>query len=100
MAKLGRKDNGSLNSVSSQCVRGKLSVVRNQTFLSGKKKSKKCNPPDFKFYPSKLTDKDFPIRCNVKFSLLFLYCLMQRKHKINITPYGDFLYYLTCQDKT
>ena len=28
--------------------------------LSGKKFLKKCNPPDFKFYPSKLTDKNFP----------------------------------------
>ena len=29
-------------------------------FLSGKKTDKKCNPPDFKFYPRKLTDKNFP----------------------------------------
>ena len=29
-------------------------------FLSGKKTLKKCNPPDFKFYPSKFTDKNFP----------------------------------------
>ena len=31
-------------------------------FLSGKNLLKKCNPPDFKFYPSKLTDKIFPSR--------------------------------------
>ena len=29
-------------------------------FLSGKKTFKKCNPPDLKFCPSKLTDKNFP----------------------------------------
>ena len=28
-------------------------------FLSGKKAFKKCNPQDFKFYPSKLTNKNF-----------------------------------------
>ena len=47
----------------SQCGRGKLSIARKPEdhpkmfkwyffFL--------CNPPDFKFYPSKLTDKIFP----------------------------------------
>ena len=45
-------------------------------FLNGKKLLKKGNPPDFKFYPSKLTNKNSPIWCNVKFSLPFLYCLM------------------------
>ena len=39
--------------------------------LSGKKLFKNVTPPDFKFYPSKLTDKIFSIWCNVKFSLLF-----------------------------
>ena len=29
-------------------------------YLSGKKIFKKWNPSDFKFYPSKLTDKKFP----------------------------------------
>ena len=43
--------------------------------LSGKNLLKKCNPPGFKFYPSKLTDTNFPH--NVKFSLLFCIVLMQ-----------------------
>ena len=61
---------------------------------------KKCNPPDFKFYPSKLTNKNFPIRCNVDFFFAFLYCLMQwKRHKINIAPYGENLHYLTYWDK-
>ena len=63
---------GALNSVSSQCARGKSSVahVVNRLlrenrktilkFLSGKKAFQKRNPPDLKFYPSKLTDKYFP----------------------------------------
>ena len=29
-------------------------------FLCGKKCLKKCNPPDFKFYLSKFTNKNFP----------------------------------------
>ena len=29
-------------------------------FLKGKKTFQKCNPPDFKLYPSKLTNKNFP----------------------------------------
>ena len=41
-------------------------------FLSVKKTFQDCNPPDFKFYPSKLSNKNFPIWCNVKFSLLFV----------------------------
>ena len=47
--------NTRLNSVSSQCARGKPSIARKpeETF-------KHCNPPDFKIYPSKLTDKIFP----------------------------------------
>ena len=44
----------------------------------------KCNTPDFKFYPGKSTNKNFPM-CNVKFSLLFffLYCLLQWKQTQN-----------------
>ena len=32
----------------------------NPKFLSGQKTLKKCNPPDFKFYLAKLTNKNFP----------------------------------------
>ena len=32
----------------------------NPKFLSGNFFFQKCNPPDFNFYPSKLTDKKFP----------------------------------------
>ena len=32
-----------------------------------KKTFQKCNPPDFKFYPKKLTNKIFPKCCNVNF---------------------------------
>ena len=41
-------------------------------FVKDKKKSfQKCNPY-FKFFTSKLTNKNFPIWCNVKFALLFV----------------------------
>ena len=53
-----------LNSVSSQCARGKSSIARkpedHPNILSGKKTFQKYNPPDFKFYLSKLTNKIFP----------------------------------------
>ena len=53
-----------LNSVSSQCARGKPSIARkpedHPKVLSGKKTFQKRNPPDFKFYPCKLTDTVFP----------------------------------------
>ena len=39
--------------------------------FSGKNILKKCSPPDSKFYPIKLTNKNVPIWCNVKFPLLF-----------------------------
>ena len=38
----------------------------------------KCNPPDFKFDPSKLNNKDFPYT--------------KKQRKINITPYGENFY--------
>ena len=59
-------------------------------FSVKEKKKKKSNLPDFKFYPSNLTSKNFPDMCNVKFSLLFciVYCSVNRL-KINITPYGE-----------
>ena len=51
-----------LSHLSAQC--GKSYIVwKRKTilkFLTGKKTFKKCNPPDFKFYPSKLIDKNFP----------------------------------------
>ena len=43
----------------------------------------KCNPPDFQFYPSKLTNKTYGVMLNF---LCFLYCLMQWKH-IKLTLY-------------
>ena len=52
-----------LNSVSSQCARGKLSIARkpevHPTFFNGKKLLKNVTSR-FKFYPSKLNNKDFP----------------------------------------
>ena len=56
-----------------------FSLTENKKYFtncfSGKKTFKNCNP-DFTFYHSKLTNKNFPVWCNVKFSLLFciLYC--------------------------
>ena len=52
-----------LKSVSSQCARGNSSFVQkpevhSKIFLVVKT-FKKCNPPDFKFYLSKLTNKNF-----------------------------------------
>ena len=67
-----------LNSVLVQCARGKSSIARNpedhtKIILSGKKLFKNVTLQilDFKFYPNKLTDKNFPIWCNVNFLLLF-----------------------------
>ena len=53
-----------LNAVSLQCSRGKSSVAR-KTEVGPKlfkwyKLKKKCNPPDFKFYLCKLTNKFSP----------------------------------------
>ena len=31
----------------------------------------KCNPPDFRFYLSKLTNKNSPIPCSVNFGFVF-----------------------------
>ena len=57
-------------------------------FLSGKKLLKEYNAPDFKFYPSMLTDKlikNFHIWCNVKFSLLFvLFDALQPETKLTL----------------
>ena len=36
-------------------------------FFNGKNTFKKCNPPGFTVYPSRLNNKDFPIWCNVDF---------------------------------
>ena len=53
-----------LNSVSSQCARGKLSIARkpedHPKLFKWYKTFQKYNPPDFKFYLSKLTNKIFP----------------------------------------
>ena len=53
----------SLNSVSSQCARDKSSIARKPEVQSKIFKwlitFRKCNPPDFNFHPSKLTDKNF-----------------------------------------
>ena len=51
----------------------------------------KTNPPDFKFYPSNLTDKNFPIWFN-NFSA-FLYLKQWKRHKINIAAYEDILFF-------
>ena len=49
-----------LNSVSSQCVRGNRPLGKNlKTIPKCLVVKKKYNPPDFKFYPSKLSDKKF-----------------------------------------
>ena len=38
--------------------------------------------------------------CNVKFSLLFyIVKCSENRHKINIAPHGENVYYLTYQDK-
>ena len=53
-----------LNSASSQCARGKSSIARkpedHPKIFKWLKAFQKCNHPDFKFYPSRLTDKIFP----------------------------------------
>ena len=63
-------------------------------FLSGKKNFQKCNPPDFKFYIGKATNKHFPkhIWCNVSFASVFIAInntkSKENRTKINITLYG------------
>ena len=51
------------NSVSSQCALDKSSIAQKLEVYSKifkwQKTFKKCNPPDFKSYPSKLTNKKF-----------------------------------------
>ena len=57
------------NSVSFQCARGKSSNARkledHPKIFMWLKTFQKCNSPDFKFYPSKFTDKKFPhmVKC-------------------------------------
>ena len=55
--------------------------------------SKKCNPPDIKFYLGKLTTKKFPIRCNVNsepvFTTINITKSKENRSKIKITPYGE-----------
>ena len=70
-------------------------------FLSGKA-FKTFNPPDFKFYPSKLTDKkNSPY--GVMLNFLCFFCIVkcnENRHKINIAPYGEnFIFYITYRDK-
>ena len=52
-----------LNSVSSQCTRGKSSTARKSIdhpkIFKWSRTFQQCNLPDFKFYPSKLTNKTF-----------------------------------------
>ena len=57
----------------------------------GKITFQKCNPPDFKFYPSKLTNKFFPMWCNVKFYLLFvLFNAVKTDSKLALHHLGIF----------
>ena len=78
-----------LESIHTWCFRyfGKTGSP-SQNFLSVKNFSK-CNPPDF--IPVSQVIKNFPIWCNVEFSLLFciVYC-SENRLKINITPYWIF----------
>ena len=62
-------------------------------FFSGKKYFSKCHLPDFKLYPSNLTNKKFSMWCTFYFSLLFciVYCDGNRL-KINITPCGESIH--------
>ena len=60
----------------------------------------KFNPPDFIFYPSLFTNKNFSTWSNVMLSLLvcIVYC-SENRLEINITPYEENKYYLTYRDK-
>ena len=57
-----------------------------------KKSFKKCNPPDFKFYPSKLTISTIsPYGVMLDF-LFFVFCIVyysEIRLKMSITPYGE-----------
>ena len=70
-----------LNSVSP----GKL--ILRETRMDIPKPLQTCNPPDFKFYPSKLLMKISPIWSNVKWSFLFIVKFIvkcnESEHKIN-----------------
>ena len=64
------------------------------------KTSKKCNPLDFKSYPSKLINKNFPN--GVMLNFLCFFCDVywsENNFKITITPYREDFYYLTYRDK-
>ena len=58
-----------------------------------KKTFQKCNPTDFKIYRGELTNKHFPIRCNVNFEIVFIAInntpCKENRPKINIIPYGE-----------
>ena len=47
-------------------------------FFNGKKLFKKCNPPDFRFYPDKLNNKKFPHMVQSWFCVSF-HCIKQCK---------------------
>ena len=89
-----------LNSVSSQCARGKLSTARKREIHPKKKKKKKkklngilflqkSNHLDFKFYLGKLNNKISPIRCNVNFVSVFTALNNTKSKETHITPYRE-----------
>ena len=73
-----------LNSVSSQCARGKPSISRKP-----ESHPIKINHLDFKFYLGKLNNKYFPIWCNVDFVSVFNAALnnTKKQREYNISPY-------------
>ena len=68
-----------LNSVSSQCARGKFLLRENRNSIPAKKKKKKNNHLDFKFYLGKLNNKIFPHMVLCLFCVCFHCSIKQYK---------------------
>ena len=91
-----------LNSVSSQCARGKSSLAWNPEvhpkYLYGKKLLKNVTLQILNFIL--IIIKIFPVWCNVNFVSVFTAVNNTKKQrKFNITPYGELFYQLTYWDK-
>ena len=77
-----------LASMCTRCFRETGSPSHN--FFVKKKKKKKINAPDFKFYLAKLQNKKKnPIWCNVKFECFHCNKQFKKQRRSNIAPYGE-----------
>ena len=87
---------GDLNSISSQCVCCKSSIARKPEDHP-KNLLKNVTLHFLKFYLSKLTDKIFPIWCNIRFSLLFVLYNAAKTDTLILHHMGKIV--IICQNK-